>query len=68
MVFRCIGKVNRQRLDTLREIDEIFINFLIEKNLYNKSWQAFAVLLPVKSVGVMGDERTYEGDLCFKMY
>ena len=58
--IRCIGKVNRQRLDTLREIDEIFINFLIEKDLYNKSWQAFAVLLPVKSVGVMGDERTYE--------
>ena len=58
--IRCIGKVNRQRLDTLREIDEIFINFLIEKDLYQKSWQAFAVLLPVKSVGVMGDERTYE--------
>jgi GMP synthase (glutamine-hydrolysing) len=58
--LRCIGKVNKQRLDTLRDIDEIFINFLIEKDLYNKSWQAFAVLLPVKSVGVMGDERTYE--------
>ena len=58
--IRCIGKVNRQRLDTLRDIDEIFINFLIDKDLYNKSWQAFAVLLPVKSVGVMGDERTYE--------
>ena len=52
--------MNRQRLDTLREIDEIFINFLIEKDLYKNSWQAFAVLLPVKSVGVMGDERTYE--------
>jgi len=60
LAIRCIGKVNRQRLDTLRDIDEIFINFLIEKNLYEKSWQAFAVLLPVKSVGVMGDERTYE--------
>ena len=58
--IRCIGKVNRQRLDTLRDIDEIFINFLIDKNLYHLSWQAFAVLLPVKSVGVMGDERTYE--------
>ncbi len=58
--IRCIGKVNKQRLDTLRDIDEIFINFLINKDLYNKSWQAFAVLLPVKSVGVMGDERTYE--------
>ena len=57
--IRCIGKVNRQRLDTLREIDEIFIKFLIEKDLYKNSWQAFAVLLPVKSVGVMGDERTY---------
>ncbi len=58
--IRCIGKVNKQRLDTLKDIDEIFINFLIKRNLYNKSWQAFAVLLPVKSVGVMGDERTYE--------
>ena len=58
--IRCIGKVNKQRLDTLRDIDEIFINFLIEKDLYYKSWQALAVLLPVKSVGVMGDERTYE--------
>ena len=57
---RCIGKVNRQRLDTLREIDEIFIKFLIEKDLYKNSWQAFAVLLPVKSVGVMGDARSYE--------
>ena len=44
----------------MRNVDEIFINFLIDKDLYNKSWQAFAVLLPVKSVGVMGDERTYE--------
>ena len=58
--IRCIGKVNRQRLDTLRDIDEIFVNFLIDKDIYNKSWQAFAVLLPVKSVGVMGDQRTYE--------
>ncbi len=58
--IRCIGKITKRRLDTLRDIDEIFINYLKENKLYHLSWQAFAVLLPVRSVGVMGDERTYE--------
>ena len=58
--IRCIGSITKERLDTLREIDEIFIKYLRAHNLYDLSWQAFAVLLPVRSVGVMGDERTYE--------
>jgi GMP synthase (glutamine-hydrolysing) len=44
----------------LQDVDEIFINSLIENNLYNKIWQAYAALLPVKTVGVMGDTRTFE--------
>lgn len=58
--IRCIGEITKERLNTLRDIDEIFIKFLRVNNLYHLSWQAFAVLLPVRSVGVMGDERTYE--------
>ena len=44
----------------MQQADDIFISSLKEYNLYNKVWQAAAILLPVKSVGVMGDERTYE--------
>ena len=58
--IRCIGNITKERLDTLRNVDEIFINYLRVNDLYDLSWQAFAVLLPVRSVGVMGDERTYE--------
>jgi len=58
--IRCIGNITKERLDTLRDVDEIFIKYLRDNHLYNLSWQAFAVLLPVRSVGVMGDERTYE--------
>ena len=58
--IRCIGNITKERLDTLRDVDEIFIQYLRDNHLYNLSWQAFAVLLPVRSVGVMGDERTYE--------
>ena len=43
----------------MQNIDDIYINFLKEKKLYNKIWQAFSILLPIKSVGVMGDERTF---------
>ena len=58
--IRVIGEVSREKLHILRESDAIFIQSLHESGLYNKIWQALAVLLPVKSVGVMGDERTYE--------
>lgn len=60
LAVRILGPVTRERLDLLREVDAIFIEELRRHNLYDEIWQAFAVLLPVKAVGVMGDERTYE--------
>lgn len=58
--IRCIGEITRERLDTLREVDDIFIDEIRKAGLYGDIWQALACLLPVKSVGVQGDERTYE--------
>ncbi len=58
--IRVIGELSKERFDLLRNADEIFIEELKAQNLYNEVWQALAVLLPVQSVGVMGDERTYE--------
>ncbi|MED5474552.1 MAG: glutamine-hydrolyzing GMP synthase [Candidatus Neomarinimicrobiota bacterium] len=58
--IRIIGKITKQKLKLLREADAIFIDELHQHQLYHKTWQAFAVLLPVKSVGVMGDKRTYQ--------
>lgn len=58
--IRVLGEVSMDKLDILREADDIFISGLRENNLYNTVWQAATILLPVKSVGVMGDERTYE--------
>lgn len=60
LAVRILGDINREKLELLREADYIYINSLKEHNLYNKIWQAFAVLLPVSTVGVMGDSRTYE--------
>jgi GMP synthase (glutamine-hydrolysing) len=60
LAIRVPGVVTRERLDILREADEIYLEELRTANLYNEIWQAFAVLLPVQTVGVMGDERTYE--------
>lgn len=60
LAIRIIGEVNKQRCDILRKADTIVIEEIKKAGLYEKLWQAFAVLLPVKSVGVMGDERTYE--------
>lgn len=57
---RILGDITKEKLDLLREADDIFITALREENLYDSVWQAFAVLLPVKSVGVMGDNRTYQ--------
>jgi GMP synthase (glutamine-hydrolysing) len=51
--------VNRERLEILRQADDIVIEEIKKAGIYNKLWQAFAVLLPVRSVGVMGDKRTY---------
>jgi GMP synthase (glutamine-hydrolysing) len=58
--IRVLGEVTGEKLDILREADDIFIRALREADLYDKIWQAGAILLPVRSVGVMGDERTYE--------
>jgi len=57
---RCIGEVTKERLDTLREADAIFIEEIKRAGLYRDIWQALVCLLPVRSVGVQGDERTYE--------
>lgn len=58
--IRVLGEVTRERLNILREADAIFIEELKKQNHYASTWQAFVVLLPVNSVGVMGDGRTYE--------
>ncbi|MBI3313878.1 MAG: GMP synthase (glutamine-hydrolyzing), partial [Candidatus Omnitrophica bacterium] len=57
---RILGEVTKERCDILREADWIAIEEIRKDGLYDKIWQAFVVLLPVQSVGVMGDERTYE--------
>jgi GMP synthase (glutamine-hydrolysing) len=57
---RILGDVTPERLRVLRDVDAIFIEELYHYNIYDEIWQAFAVLLPVQAVGVMGDERTYE--------
>jgi GMP synthase (glutamine-hydrolysing) len=58
--IRILGDITPEKVRILQEVDAIFINGLKEDGLYNKVWQAGAMLLPVNSVGVMGDERTYE--------
>ena len=60
LAVRIIGEVNENRVKILQDADEIFIKILRDKNQYNKIWQAFCVLIPIKTVGVMGDGRTYE--------
>jgi GMP synthase (glutamine-hydrolysing) len=55
-----LGAVTKERVNILQEVDAIFIDSLRKANLYDMVWQAGAILLPIKSVGVMGDERTYE--------
>jgi|YNPMSStandDraft_1061717.scaffolds.fasta_scaffold00207_10 GMP synthase (glutamine-hydrolysing) len=58
--IRIIGEVTEEKVKMLQEADNIYINKLKEYNLYDKIWQAAAILLPIRTVGVMGDERTYE--------
>jgi GMP synthase (glutamine-hydrolysing) len=60
LAVRVLGEITNEKLEILREADDIFITAIKEEGLYNNIWQAFAVLLPVSSVGVMGDARTYE--------
>ncbi len=60
LAVRILSDIDREKVRLLQEVDDVFINGLRTHDLYEKVWQAFAVLLPVQSVGVMGDERTYE--------
>jgi GMP synthase (glutamine-hydrolysing) len=60
LAIRILGDVTAEKVAILQEVDAIFINGLKKHNLYDQVWQAGAILLPVQSVGVMGDERTYE--------
>ena len=60
LAIRILGNINEEKVKILQDADDIFISELISNNLYDKTWQAGVILLPIKSVGVMGDERTYE--------
>lgn len=60
LAIRIPGDITKEKLDILRQADALFIEELHKNDLYNKTWQAFCVLLPVRSVGVMGDGRTYD--------
>ncbi len=66
LAIRIIGSVNRDRCAILREADAIVLEEIKRAGLYRSMWQAFAVLLPVKTVGVMGDERTYENTVAVR--
>jgi GMP synthase (glutamine-hydrolysing) len=59
LAVRCLGELTKERLDLLREADDIIVKEIKAAGLYRSLWQSFAVLLPVRSVGVMGDFRTY---------
>ena len=58
--IRIIGEITLEKIKILQEADHIYIEELIKNNLYHNIWQAYAALLPIKTVGVMGDSRTYE--------
>jgi GMP synthase (glutamine-hydrolysing) len=67
LAVRCLGPITPARLEVLRNADAIVVDEMKASDWYYKVWQSFAVLLPVKSVGVMGDERTYEETLCIRV-
>jgi len=66
LAIRILGDVTKEKVSILQEVDCIFITALRSSNLYNKVWQAGAIFLPVQSVGVMGDERTYENAIALR--
>lgn len=66
LAIRIIGDITKARLDLLREVDAIVLNEIKKAGFYRKVWQSFAVLLPIKTVGVMGDERTYENVIALR--
>ena len=67
LAIRIIGEVNRERLEILRDADEIVMEEMGKRRFLTRVWQSFAVLLPVKTVGVMGDERTYENVIALRV-
>jgi GMP synthase (glutamine-hydrolysing) len=66
LAIRCPGAVTRQALETLRQADAVYLDEIRQAGLYDAIWQAFAVLLPVRSVGVMGDGRSYDQVLALR--
>lgn len=66
LAVRILGEITPEKISVLQSADEIYINELMKNDLYDEIWQAFAVLLPVQSVGVMGDERTYQNTLALR--
>lgn len=66
LAVRIVGDITKPKLDILREADDIFISEIKEAGIYDEIWQAFAVLLSIQSVGVMGDARTYENVLALR--
>ena len=67
LAIRIIGEITGERLAILRQADKIVHNELIASGWYRKVWQGFAVLLPLKTVGVMGDDRTYENVIALRV-
>jgi GMP synthase (glutamine-hydrolysing) len=67
LAVRLLGAVSREKLETLRGADAIVVEEIRRAGLYEKTWQAFAVLLPVRSVGVMGDGRTYADTIAVRV-
>jgi GMP synthase (glutamine-hydrolysing) len=67
LAIRIIGEVNKERLEILRSADEIVMREMANTHFLDRVWQSFAVLLPVKTVGVMGDERTYENVIALRV-
>ena len=66
LAIRIVGEVTKERLDVLREADDIVVEEIKRAGLYRRVWQAFAVLAPIRSVGVMGDQRTYENTIVLR--
>ena len=66
LAVRVLGEITRKRLQILREVDDVLLEEIKNAGYYNRLWQSFAVLLPLKSVGVMGDQRTYENIIAIR--
>jgi len=66
LAIRILGDITPEKVRILQEVDHIFISNLISEGLYDEVWQAGAIFLPVQSVGVMGDERTYENAVALR--